>query len=1089
MNDDLLANFSAKPVLKQLHGFQRDAVEHAFERLYRAPDSSQRFLIADEVGLGKTMIARGILAKALEEMRDDIDRIDVVYICSNLSIAAQNINRLNPLTGLEFSGAERITLLPVTLKDLADRKVNFVSFTPGTSLDLKGNMGKARERMLLYVLLKEFWALSDWWAPVNVFQGNVRNTDRFRRRLARFQAEHDISTHLAEAFHKRILDRDEELEARGEETLQDRFLWLCRRFRRSDVRIDQETRQERNTLIGELRVLLAEVCIDALEPDLIILDEFQRFKHLLSADSEAGELASRLFEWSDAHAVARVLLLSATPYKAYTLRHELDEDDHYADFIRTVDFLQNDRSKNHVLRDLFIRFRKEMYALPKTGGEPLVATRKQIESELRKVMSRTERLASSDVENGMLRPITDTSLPLEEADLNGYKLLQHIGSRVGAYNNIEYWKFSAYPLNFMETYKLKTLLKEAVSIEFSEDALNKEAMHASGGLIDFKSISRYDAIPLSNAKTRNLVNDLKKYNAFGILWLPPSAPSYALSGDYAKAAQAGITKRLVFSSWHLVPRSLAALLSYESERQVFHRDEENPLNTAEARRLRRGLLRFSVSDDRLTGLTVFTLLYPSRVLAELCDPRIFARGQGDINHLPDAILAWAEDRIREKLSRIVHYADADEAPDESWYWAAPLILERESFAHAVNVWWRRVDVADIWSGEVLPEEERSSDTGWQAHVAHARPFALGKRRPQGPAPRDLPRILALIALAGPATCALRGLLSLYPAGPNKGLEQRKAASRIAWGFRSLFNRPESMALVRQGNRDTPYWRLCLQHALGGGLSSVMNEYIHVLRDACGLTVHGPEKACPEIAETALSALNIRTASLDVDDLYQDDESKQLVIEKRPMRSLFAMRFGSNKAEEQGQVQRDVAVRSAFNSPFWPFVLASTSIGQEGLDFHWYCHAIVHWNLPANPVELEQREGRVHRFKGHAIRKNIAMKYLLQALESGEKDLWYAMFRLAAESVRDDSGGLIPYWLYQMRDGAWVERHVPMYPLSKDVARYADLRRSLGAYRMVFGQPRQDELLEYLFDRIEPGKMEMCVENARIDLSPPHTKKL
>ncbi len=35
------------------------------------------------------------------------------------------------------------------------------------------------------------------------------------------------------------------------------------------------------------------------------------------------------------------------------------------------------------------------------------------------------------------------------------------------------------------------------------------------------------------------------------------------------------------------------------------------------------------------------------------------------------------------------------------------------------------------------------------------------------------------------------------------------------------------------------------------------------------------------------------------------------------------------------------------------------------------HSIVHWNLPSNPVDLEQREGRIHRYKGHALRKNIA----------------------------------------------------------------------------------------------------------------------
>ena len=54
-----------------------------------------------------------------------------------------------------------------------------------------------------------------------------------------------------------------------------------------------------------------------LEPDLVILDEFQRFKHLLDVDkdSEAASLARALFNWSrpgtEEH--ARVLMLSATP--------------------------------------------------------------------------------------------------------------------------------------------------------------------------------------------------------------------------------------------------------------------------------------------------------------------------------------------------------------------------------------------------------------------------------------------------------------------------------------------------------------------------------------------------------------------------------------------------------------------------------------------------------------------------------------------------------------------------------------------------------------------------------------------------------
>jgi hypothetical protein len=35
---------------------------------------------------------------------------------------------------------------------------------------------------------------------------------------------------------------------------------------------------------------------------------------------------------------------------------------------------------------------------------------------------------------------------------------------------------------------------------------------------------------------------------------------------------------------------------------------------------------------------------------------------------------------------------------------------------------------------------------------------------------------------------------------------------------------------------------------------------------------------------------------------------------------------------------------------------------------------MHWNLPCNPIDLEQREGRINRFKCLAIRQNVADKY-------------------------------------------------------------------------------------------------------------------
>jgi hypothetical protein len=206
------------------------------------------------------------------------------------------------------------------------------------------------------------------------------------------------------------------------------------------------------------------------------------------------------------------------------------------------------------------------------------------------------------------------------------------------------------------------------------------------------------------------------------------------------------------------------------------------------------------------------------------------------------------------------------------------------------------------------------------------------------------------------------------------------------------------------------------------------------------------------------------------------------IEQRRFRNHFAIRFGAQESDDGQAGAREGQVRRAFNSPFWPFVLASTSVGQEGLDFHAYCHAVVHWNLPSNPVDLEQREGRVHRYKGHAVRKNVATVCGADALASGEHDVWASLFDLARDRTPTDHG-LVPYWLYPLPDGAHIERHVPALPLSRDAYQLEALRRSLAVYRMVFGQPRQDDLMAFLLERLCSEQLAAIEPLLRIDLSP------
>jgi hypothetical protein len=171
------------------------------------------------------------------------------------------------------------------------------------------------------------------------------------------------------------------------------------------------------------------------------------------------------------------------------------------------------------------------------------------------------------------------------------------------------------------------------------------------------------------------------------------------------------------------------------------------------------------------------------------------------------------------------------------------------------------------------------------------------------------------------------------------------------------------------------------------------------------------------------------------------------------------------------------VRNAFNSPFWPFVLASTSVGQEGIDFHWWSHSVVHWNLPPNPVDFEQREGRVNRFGGHAVRKNVASAHGHNALVAARqgKHPWQHAFDAACDCP--ELGDFSPWWIYP--GDACVERLIVHFPLSREDAQYTRLRDSLTLYRMMLGQPRQEDMMELLRQR---GVDES--EIVQLDLRPP-----
>ena len=201
----------------------------------------------------------------------------------------------------------------------------------------------------------------------------------------------------------------------------------------------------------------------------------------------------------------------------------------------------------------------------------------------------------------------------------------------------------------------------------------------------------------------------------------------------------------------------------------------------------------------------------------------------------------------------------------------------------------------------------------------------------------------------------------------------------------------------------------------------------------------------------------------------------------PMRTNYAVGFIKGKGDEGKASHRKDAIRRSFNSPLRPFVLASTSIGQEGLDFHPYCRKIFHWNLPTNPIDLEQREGRINRYKCLAVRENIALKY--GKVLTFKENIWTEMYAAALAGEKSERvSELVPFWCFGKDQRVKIERIVPKYPCSRDEAAYQRLITILSLYRLSMGQPRQEELLEHVMKDI-PESDRAQLKQLFIDLSP------
>ena len=1090
--------------MADLKDFQRRTAEWAFERMYAERDPALRFLVADEVGLGKTHVAKGVIAQVIDYLgRTGDKRHDIVYVCSNAAIARQNLRKLVP-EGIEPTPVEvdRLTMLPlVELKGDRDGRpgINLLAITPGTSLKFGASTGRFSERALAYTLLRSHWgpdvmdegARSIFWFGLR--KGSATDRDRRLRRHEQWYRPQVKVT--PEEFAARMRQVDAERRGRGKKSLRTLFDEIVESMERRG-RFNGRLWWMRVELIAEVRRVMAIVGIDALRPDLVVLDEFQRFKDLLRPDPEdlAAELARALFDYRDPESgqPTRTLLLSATPYRMYTTADDTDGD-HYRDFLGTCRFLYGNDERLGELERRFVDLRQALTASAAFADAeaPLATAARlcgEIGTDLRQVMARTERLAATPDRDGMLG---EPHVPVSVApdDLRSYLRLGELARAVNQHDPTEYWKSAPYLVNFMEHYKLKRAIERAAAAGRLTDGVGLEP---GPGLLSWEEVERYRAIDPQNGRLRWLFDDLEGARAFELLWVPPSIRYYDTGSVYESEEALGFTKRMIFSGWRVVPKVVSSLVSFEAERRAYA-DRDHGY-TAEYRRRGGQRLAFrskertaaetdggeASGDRRAAAMTTFLLVWPSLSLAELGDPLLLQFPRPDRARA----IASVSKRIGDALKHLAGHGRSDKPVDQRWYWAAPLLLDQRRHPSAVK-WLLSDRSAAYW-------EEDRADRNFRMHLAEARAMVGGGAETLGRRPDDLCQVLAELALGGPAQCVLRAVGRVVGlASDDKAV--LSSAARAAESFRSFFNAPEVTAIVSAAQSESEevvgrYWRDVVGHCIDGNLQGVLDEHAHVLRDWLGYvnlgSVERRTRAAARIASKIGEALRLRTSALRVDIPRRNERDNVETLKAYRMRTRFGVAFGDQALAEGGQA-RVGAVSVAFNSPFWPFVLTSTSVGQEGLDFHLWCHAVVHWNLPASPVDLEQREGRVHRYKCHAVRRNIAEKLGSDLLREGisEGDPWQTLFERAASERGSGDGEMAPYWVFH-QGRAKIERLVPTLPFSRESARLPQLRKSLAVYRLAFGQPRQEELVEFLGDRISPERLSGWVSKLRIDLSPP-----
>lgn len=955
--------------MTDLAEFQRRTVQVALECF--EGDGPRRFLVADEVGLGKTIIARAV-AQGLREKRR---RLNVLYLCPSLEIVGQNRLKFVSLTGIDekdyLPGEDRLVLVPgAPPKD--GNGFRIFTFTPGTSLPgwkPGPRTGRKAERALIRRLLDRYDLIK-----LVVLRMDREHAGEGRKLLDERAADLDGYTFIA-----------------IEQALRDIFQCPKGNFEKVVVDWLAQKHVDIGEFIGRFRSILALAALRSktVRPDLVVLDEFHRYADLI-IPKEDNENDPLKLERAHVHRLLidsllggeeppAVLLLSATPYRLRRLNgEELHPVEHYRALVDLAGFLANDPTKSGQVEAAMRAYHDALT----TAGQPyeirkaVLVAKSRLEALLAPLMARTERALVHEED---LFERQAPKIDIEAADL---KLFRHLAESCGsefAGWAPQMWSSIPYPAQTLHGYKVWKPLCAAKPPPF-------EAGAGRG-------------VRLAHPQLRSLTVMTGGAPELSLPWQPPTMRWWRLEGPWSdKKTQPG--KTLLFSKWRGAPTSISALLSINLLGGIRPAGAKSPPP----------LLRPGGTE---TGALV-ALFMPWTHLAHAIEP---------VKQGKRALVTVRRDAERQ-LESALRAAGVDlNGTEKRPTWIVACGIERHISKRKFN---RIASIADGTSRSSKSREWRSIDA--ISSISAAELIALADYLLSAPG--------AIVA-----RCARRHDV------PQDETWQIERVFDFTWNrLRGYLGHRVFANIILGMSKRRRYTDALRDAMLKGGFEAVLDEQMVLLGplgDAKGLAIFEQLANC----------------LLDRPSLVQFRRGKNNKL-RIPAQAVTPFAGGEQRKagrKKVGRLRSDT-LRRAFNSPFWPHVLCTTSVGQEGLDFHQWCRRIVHWDLPSDPVDFEQREGRIARYASLAVRQSLSELHGLAALARTASESPFAKLLAVAGEQPSGRTGLEHWWLPQTCKPISVTFDWRFSLRSK---RKEKMLEELLYYRLALGQPDPEAFVEML----------------------------